>query len=127
MEILVKGPLHEDFRSLLGRFVEEVAGEIGVAFLGLGETTWKRPDVGRGLEADQCFYFDPAKVAAARAAPGPPPAPAERPAVRLSGRWSVHRVANLGEMGKNRALARGSSGEAPGERHHGDSRATRPV
>jgi Uma2 family endonuclease len=68
MEIMVKGPLHEDFRSLLGRFVEEVAGEIGLAFLGLGETTWKRAEVGRGLESDQCFYFDPAKVAEARAA-----------------------------------------------------------
>jgi Uma2 family endonuclease len=68
MEIMVKGPLHEDFRAILGRFVEEVAGESGVAFLGLGETTWKRADLGRGLEADQCFYFDPVKVAAARAA-----------------------------------------------------------
>lgn len=68
MEIMVKGPLHEDFRSLLGRFVEEVAGELGVPFQGLGETTWKRADVERGLEADQCFFFEPVKVAAARAA-----------------------------------------------------------
>ncbi len=68
MEIIVKGPLHEDLRALLGRFVEEVAGEVGIPFQGLGETTWKRADVERGLEADQCFYFEPAKVAAARAA-----------------------------------------------------------
>jgi Uma2 family endonuclease len=67
MEIMVKGPIHEDFRALLGWFVEEVAGEAGIPFQGLGETTWKRGDVERGLEADQCFYFDPAKVAAARA------------------------------------------------------------
>lgn len=68
MEIMVKGPIHEDFRSLLGRFVEEVAGEANIPFQGLGETTWKRADVERGLEADQCFYFDPSKVVAARAA-----------------------------------------------------------
>ncbi|WP_165250493.1 Uma2 family endonuclease [Paludisphaera soli] len=68
MEILVKGPLHEDFRALLGRFVEEVATETGAGFLGLGETTWKRPDVGRGLESDQCYFFDAEKVATARAA-----------------------------------------------------------
>jgi len=68
MEIMVKGPLHEDFRGLLGRFVEEVAAESGVRFLGLGETTWKRPDVERGLESDQCFYFDPDKIAEAGAA-----------------------------------------------------------
>lgn len=68
MEIMVKGPLHEDFRGLLGRFVEEVAAESGVRFLGLGETTWKRPDIERGLESDQCFYFDPDKIAEARGA-----------------------------------------------------------
>jgi len=70
MEVLVKGPLHEDFRALPGRFVEEVATESGAAFLGLGETTWKRRDAGRGLEADQCYFFEPAKVAQARAALG---------------------------------------------------------
>lgn len=68
MEIVVKGPLHKDFRSLIGRFVEEVAGEVGVPFLGLGETTWKRTDVERGLESDQCFYFDPGRIVEARAA-----------------------------------------------------------
>lgn len=68
MEIMVKGPLHEDFRGLLGRFVEEVAGESDVRFLGLGETTWRRADVERGLEADHCFYFDPDKIARAAAA-----------------------------------------------------------
>jgi len=68
MEILVKGPLHEDFRSLLGRFVDEVAAESGIACLGLGETTWKRPDVERGLESDQCYFFKAAKLETARAA-----------------------------------------------------------
>jgi len=68
LEIMVKGPMHEDFRGLLGRFVEEVAAESGLRFLGLGETTWKRPDVERGLEADQCYYFDPDKIATAKAA-----------------------------------------------------------
>jgi Uma2 family endonuclease len=68
MEIMVKGPLHEDFRSLIGRFVEEVATERGLDFLGLGETTWRRDEIERGLESDQCFYFDPTKIQAARAA-----------------------------------------------------------
>lgn len=67
MEIMVKGPLHEDLRNLLGRFVEEVAAESGVRFLGLGETTWRRPDSRRGLESDHCFYFDPNKIAQAAA------------------------------------------------------------
>ena len=28
-----------------------------------GQTTWKRPEVGRGLEADECYYFQPEKIA----------------------------------------------------------------
>jgi Uma2 family endonuclease len=64
LEIMVKGPVHEDFRSLLGRFVEEVATELEIPMIGLGETTWKRPEIERGLEADQCYFFDPGKIAA---------------------------------------------------------------
>lgn len=40
LEIMVKGPMHEDFRGVLGRFVEVVAGELGIRTMGLGETTW---------------------------------------------------------------------------------------
>ena len=62
LEIMVKGPVHEDFRGLLGRFVEEVTGELRIRMVGLGETTWKRPGVERGLEADQCYFFSIAKI-----------------------------------------------------------------
>jgi Uma2 family endonuclease len=34
----------------------------------LGSTTWKRPEAQRGIEADDCFYFTPRKIAAANAA-----------------------------------------------------------
>jgi Uma2 family endonuclease len=63
LEIMVKGQVHEDFRGLFGRFVDEVAGELAIPVIGLGETTWKRHEVGRGLEADQCYFFTPAKIA----------------------------------------------------------------
>jgi Uma2 family endonuclease len=36
--------------------------------MGLGQTTWKPFELGRGLEADLCFYFDPNKLAIAQAA-----------------------------------------------------------
>ncbi len=65
LEILTRGPKHEDFRELLGRVVTEVAVELAIPQKCLGETTWKRHDLSRGLEADQCYYFDPAKLAAA--------------------------------------------------------------
>jgi len=65
LEIMTKGPKHEDFRELLGRIVTEVAVELNIPQKCLGETTWKRPELSRGLEADQCYYFHPEKLAAA--------------------------------------------------------------
>jgi len=64
IEIMTLGPLHEDFKDLLGLFVNLVLLELGVNFRGLGQTTWKRPEVNRGLEADLCFYLDAIKLEA---------------------------------------------------------------
>ncbi len=68
MEIMVTGPLHDDFAELLGLFVMAVAGELGIRIKPLGQTTWKRPEIKRGIEADKCFYLAPAKIEAALAA-----------------------------------------------------------
>jgi Uma2 family endonuclease len=65
LEIMTKGPDHEDFRLLLGHVVVESARFLRLPIKGLGETTWKRPEINRGIEADQCFYFSPEKLAAA--------------------------------------------------------------
>lgn len=64
LEVMTTGPLHEGFKDLLSSFVKEVAVELEIEYRGLGQTTWKRPDVGRGLEADLCFLFDAAKLLA---------------------------------------------------------------
>ena len=61
LEIMVKGPLHENFRDLLGRFVRVVSSALTIPVKGLGATTWKRPEVERGLEADQCYFFSARK------------------------------------------------------------------
>ena len=65
---MTTSPEHEDFKELLGRFVGLVAEELGIPHKSMGETTWKRVRVNRGIEADQCFYFRPDKLAAAAAA-----------------------------------------------------------
>jgi hypothetical protein len=52
----------------MNTFVEEVSEGLSLDVEGLGSTTWKRPEVNRGIEADQCYFFDPAKIAACRAA-----------------------------------------------------------
>jgi Uma2 family endonuclease len=70
LEIMVKGPLHESFRDLLGRFVRVVSSALAIRVKGLGETTWKRPEVERGLEADQCYFFSADKIRAVSEALG---------------------------------------------------------
>lgn len=64
LEIMTKGHRHEDFRLLLGHIVVEAARVLRLPCKGLGETTWKRPEIHRGIEADQCYYFGTEKLAA---------------------------------------------------------------
>ena len=50
MEIMVKGPVHDHFADLLNQFVKMVAGSLGIRIKPLGETTWIRPEIERGIE-----------------------------------------------------------------------------
>ena len=62
LEIMVKGPVHDNYGRLLDRFIIAIAAALQIPRRGLGETTWIRPELERGLEADQCYVFDPAKL-----------------------------------------------------------------
>jgi Uma2 family endonuclease len=64
MEIMVVGPIHERRKELLSLFVHEVSFGLQVDCDGYGSTTWKRPELDRGIESDLCYYFDPAKIRA---------------------------------------------------------------
>ena len=63
LEIMSLSPLHDGVKKTLGRFVELTAEELEIPCRGLGQTTWKRPEVARGLEADDCYFFAPEKLA----------------------------------------------------------------
>jgi Uma2 family endonuclease len=63
LEIMGKGRTHEGIRELFGYLVRLITEELEIPCKSLGETTWKRPAVARGLEADQCYYFLPEKLA----------------------------------------------------------------
>ena len=65
MEIMVVGPVHERRKGLLDSFIKEVSVGLNINFQSYGQTTWKRFELERGLEADLCYYFDPAKLQAA--------------------------------------------------------------
>ncbi len=66
LEIMVTGPVHDDYGWLLDRFITAVARVLGISRRALGKTTWIRPEIERGLEADQSYMFDPAKLAVVR-------------------------------------------------------------
>ncbi len=68
LEIMGKGMRHGRFNKLLGRFVDVVTEEHQIPCQGLRDTTWKRPEISRGLEADDCYYFLPEKLKAYAAA-----------------------------------------------------------
>jgi Uma2 family endonuclease len=63
LEIMSTGYRHEDLKGLLGRLVNAVTVELDITCTDGGQTTWKRPDIERGLEADECYFFEPEKIA----------------------------------------------------------------
>jgi Uma2 family endonuclease len=68
LEVMGKRRRHERWLRRLRKLVEVVAEELGIDYSGGGTTTWKRPEVASGLEADECYYFLPEKIAADAAA-----------------------------------------------------------
>jgi Uma2 family endonuclease len=65
LEIMVTSPLHDDYADALDAFFKAVAGALGIAFKPYRSTTWARPEIERGIQADDCYYLDPAKIQAA--------------------------------------------------------------
>jgi Uma2 family endonuclease len=68
IEMMTLGPFHQRQRSLLEFFISIVAGELKIQRQPMGSTAWKRKKLKRAIESDLCYYFDPAKLAAAAAA-----------------------------------------------------------
>lgn len=53
LEIMTKGRCHEHYKELFGRFVSTLTAALMIRRATLGETSWKRPEIARGLEAEQ--------------------------------------------------------------------------
>jgi Uma2 family endonuclease len=61
-------PVHEKLKKTMGMLIEATAVTLGIPMATLGSTTWKRKDLGKGLEADDCYYVqNEATVRASRA------------------------------------------------------------
>ncbi len=67
VEITSPGLLHENDKTLLSRVVRLVAEECEIPLKSAGQATWKRPEVARGLEADESFFFRTEKLDAVAA------------------------------------------------------------
>lgn len=50
-------PIHEKIKKLAGRLIEMACFELDIPVSSFGSTTWKRQDLGKGLEADECYYL----------------------------------------------------------------------
>jgi Uma2 family endonuclease len=61
MEIMTTGYVHEEYKTRFGRFMSAITMELDILCNDAGETTWKRPNVDRGIEADQSYFFDAEK------------------------------------------------------------------
>jgi Uma2 family endonuclease len=57
VELVSLSRFHAVFKKCMGRFAELVAEELEIPCTGLGQTTWKRAAISRGLEADECYCF----------------------------------------------------------------------
>jgi hypothetical protein len=70
LEIMTLGQIHDGLKKLLGQLVEAIAQELEIPYKSSGQTPWKRPEVARGLEADESYFFRPEKlIAMAQAKP----------------------------------------------------------
>ena len=64
VEIMALSALHDGEKKLFGQLVEAIAQELEIPYKSAGGTTWKRPEVARGLESDECYFFRADKLTA---------------------------------------------------------------
>lgn len=57
LEIVSPSKLHEVFKSLIGRMLETMTLELDIECQSAGSTTWRREDLEKGIEPDECYYL----------------------------------------------------------------------
>lgn len=57
LEIIAPLVGHEDDKEIIGDLVKALLEELNIEFRSLGSTTFKRQDILKGVEPDQCFYI----------------------------------------------------------------------
>ncbi len=63
LELMSPSPAHEWFKKLIDEIITAILYGLRISFQPGGESRWRREAVMRGLEADECYYLSPAKLA----------------------------------------------------------------
>jgi len=58
LELMTVSREHEKFKHLLGRLLDVVTLELNIDIHGAGSMTFKREDLDRGLEPDECYWIE---------------------------------------------------------------------
>lgn len=58
LEIMSPSPRHDRSGRLLGRLIHAYTEILDIPIASFGTTTWRRRDLGKGLEADECYYVN---------------------------------------------------------------------
>ena len=57
LEIMAPSTFHEHYKRLIGRFIEVMTMALDIEIFSASATTFRREDLERGLEPDECFYI----------------------------------------------------------------------
>lgn len=57
LEIMSPSKLHENIKRLIGRMIEVFTEALNIDIESANSTTFKREDLERGFEADECYYI----------------------------------------------------------------------
>ena len=57
LELMSPSPNHEVITKLLAQMIEAFTAELAIPRRSLRSNTWKRRELGKGCEADECYYI----------------------------------------------------------------------
>jgi Uma2 family endonuclease len=57
LEMMSPSRDHERFKTLIGRIIEIFTEALDIPMQAGGSTTWRKADLQKGLEADECYYI----------------------------------------------------------------------
>ncbi|HEV3257847.1 MAG TPA: Uma2 family endonuclease [Gemmataceae bacterium] len=58
LELMAPSHVHERYKKILGRIIDTLTLELNILMKSGGSTTFKRKDLERGMEPDECYYIE---------------------------------------------------------------------